>query len=397
MNHTIDPDLIHGVTEIEFTERGMRLHRLPGWVRRQYPDPQLLSMETQPSGVRLITRTTARTLELTTHSTRIAYRGARRARGTIDVIVNGELFSQETLSGGDVTEIDFRTMERSSSVGPPHTTTITGLPVGENEIEMWLPHNESVELLSSRSDAPLVTRSGHGPRWVHHGSSISHGSTAANPTGIWPAVAARIAGTQLHNLGFGGSALVDPFMARVIRDAPADVISLKLGINVVNTDAMRMRAFVPAVHGFLDTIRDGHPHTPIVVISPIFCGIHESTPGPGQVDTSTLGTDHVQFVATGHPDETDQGKLTLQTIRKELHTLISRRSTDTRLHYLDGLDLFGRRDALELPLPDGLHPNTDAHRRIGERFAEYAFGEGGPFAHARPSPTSDLSTDHDEE
>ncbi len=385
MNRAVDPDFIHGVTEIESTDRGMRLHRLPSWVRRQYSDPQLLSMETQPSGVHLIIRTSARTLDLTTHSARIAYRGARRARGSIDVIVNGELFARETLSGGDVTEIDFRTMERASSAGPPHTTTITGLPVGENEIQMWLPHNESVELLSLESDAPLFPRSGHGQRWVHHGSSISQGSNAVNPSRIWPAVAARIAGAQLNNLGFGGSALVDPFMARVIRDTPADVISLKLGINVVNTDAMRLRAFVPAVHGFLDTIRDGHPHTPIVVVSPIFCGIHESTPGPGRVDISTLGTDDVQFVATGDPDEIDQGKLTLQIIRKELHTLISRRSTDTNLHYLDGLDLFGPRDALELPLPDGLHPNADAHLCIGERFAAYAFGKDGPFADEHPT------------
>ncbi|KQV25217.1 hypothetical protein [Yonghaparkia sp. Root332] len=48
-------------------------------------------------------------------------------------------------------------------------------------------------------------------------------------------------------------------MARVIRNAPADVISVKVGVNVVDLDAMRLRSFVPAVHGFLDTIRDGHP------------------------------------------------------------------------------------------------------------------------------------------
>ena len=44
-----------------------------------------------------------------------------------------------------------------------------------------------------------------------------------------------------------------------MRDTPADLISVKLGINLVNTDLMRLRAFGPAVHGFLDTIRDGHP------------------------------------------------------------------------------------------------------------------------------------------
>ena len=33
-----------------------------------------------------------------------------------------------------------------------------------------------------------------------------------------------------------------------------DLISLKLGINLVNTDLMRLRAFGPAVHGFLDKV-----------------------------------------------------------------------------------------------------------------------------------------------
>ena len=43
---------------------------------------------------------------------------------------------------------------------------------------------------------------------------------------------------------------------------------------------MRRRAFTPAVHGFLDTIREGHPDTPLLVVSPILCPIHEDTPGP---------------------------------------------------------------------------------------------------------------------
>jgi lysophospholipase L1-like esterase len=183
----------------------------------------------------------------------------------------------------------------------------------------------------------------------------------------------------LWNLGFGGSALVDPFMARVIRDTPADVISVKLGINVVNLDAMRLRAFVPAIHGFLDTIRDGHPTTPLLLVSPIFCGIHESTPGPGAVDTATLGTDHVQFLATGDPGTVSQGRLTLEVIREELASVVERRAADPNLHYLDGTDLYGADDALELPLPDGLHPGPAGHQSIGQRFAAAVFAPDRPF------------------
>lgn len=78
----------------------------------------------------------------------------------------------------------------------------------------------------------------------------------------------RAGEVDLVNLGFSGNALLDPFTARAMRDAPADLISVKVGINIVNADVMRLRAFTPAVHGFLDTIREGHPTTPLLVVSP---------------------------------------------------------------------------------------------------------------------------------
>jgi hypothetical protein len=47
-----------------------------------------------------------------------------------------------------------------------------------------------------------------------------------------------------------------------MRDTPADVVSLELAINPVNTDLSRLRALGPAVHGLRDTSRDGHPDAP---------------------------------------------------------------------------------------------------------------------------------------
>ena len=379
----IDLRLIHGLAEVEFTDNGVRLHRLPAWVRHQFPDERLLAMESQPSGVRVVMRTTARTVELTMKTSRSAYRGIARPRGCLDIFVNGVFVDRDVLDGGDVIEIDLESGAVSSSTGPAHTTVVTGLPAGENRVEIWLPHQESVELLELRADGPVAEDVSPSPAWVHYGSSISQGSNATAPSEIWPAIAARRGNVALRNLGFGGSAMVDPFMARVIRDAPADYISVKLGINVVNLDAMGLRVFVPAVHGFLDTIRDGHPDTPIVVISPIFCGIHEVTPGPGAIDTTMLGAGQLQFIATGRPEDQAQGRLTLEVIRRELQSLVQRRAGDGHLHYLDGTTLYGAADAEELPLPDGLHPNAAAHSRIGERFAGYAFADDGPFRPAR--------------
>ena len=375
--------LIRGVAELEATDRGIRPHRLPGWVRAQFPDPRLLMMESQPSGARLVMATTARTVQLTCHATRLGFRGTDRPRGGVDLLVDGDRFAGAVLDGGDLIELDLETGATDFTAGTAHTLTFDGLPEGEKQIELWLPHNEAVDLIELRADEPVRPVESRGRVWVHHGSSISQGSNAAAPTRIWPAVAARsgnVSGNvELRNLGFGSNALVDPFAARVIRDAPADLISVKLGINVVNLDAMRLRTFVPAVHGFLDTIRDGHPDTPLLLISPIYCGIHEDTPGPGAVDPDTVGTDQIAFTAAGPSGDVQPGRLTLRVVRDALAELAEHRSDDPNLHYLDGTRLYGEADAADHPLPDALHPDTDTHLLIGRRFADYAFAPDGPF------------------
>ncbi len=184
---------------------------------------------------------------------------------------------------------------------------------------------------------------------------------------------------ELINLGLGGSALLDPFTARAMRDTPADLISVKIGINLVNLDLMRLRAFTPAVHGFLDTLRDGHPDTPLLVVSPILCPIHEDTPGPGAFDPEALATGRLRFQATGDPAERAAGKLTLRVIREELSRIVAQRTPeDPNLRYLDGRDLYGEQDHAELPLPDDLHPDAATHHRMGARFAELALGTPRP-------------------
>jgi hypothetical protein len=263
--------------------------------------------------------------------------------------------------------------------GPAGTVRFAGLPGREKDVEIWLPHNEMTQLVALRTDAPVEAAPDSDRRvWLHHGSSISHGSDAASPTTTWPALAASLAGADLINLGLGGNAMLDASTARAMRDTPADVISVKIGINLVNADAMRLRAFTPAVHGFLDTIREGHPTVPLLVVSPILCPMHEDVPGPTAPD---FGDGPIRFRATGDPAERAAGKLTLRVIRDELSRIVTQRAADDPgLHYLDGLSLYGEADSAELPMPDRLHPDAAAHRRIGERFADLAFGTGGPFA-----------------
>lgn len=379
--------LIRGAAELEHTANGVLPHRLPGWARAQCADPQLAMVEAQPSGVRLAFRTAATVIELDVHRSRTAYAGLpARPDGIIELVIDGGLAAHSVTSGGTTVTIDMATGVRTADTGSVHTARFADLPAEQKDVEIWLPHNEQIEVVELRANAAVdAGPSTRRPAWVHHGSSISHGSNAVRPTGIWPVVASQLTGVELVNLGFGGSALLDPFTARTIRDAPADVISVKLGINLVNTDLMRLRAFGPAVHGFLDTIRDGHPTTPLLVISPVFCGIHEDTPGPGAFDLDALRHGQLRFRATGDPAERAAGKLTLSVIRDELTRIVrERQAADTNLHYLDGRELYGERDASTHPLPDALHPDAESHRFMGERFARLGLVE----TLLRAAPTS---------
>ena len=375
--------LVRGALELEETPRGVLPHRLPAHARAQSGDPQLAMAESQPSGVRLALRTSATQIELDVIPTKLSYVGAPpRPDGVYDLVVDGVLVAQASALGGDLVTADLSTGAAEHQVGSVTTVRFEGLGDQPKDVEIWLPWNERTELVDLRTDAsvePLVPSGA--PVWVHHGSSISHGSDAASPTATWPAVAARLGGRELVNLGYAGSALLDQLTARTIRDTPADVISLKLGINVVNTDCMRLRAFGPAVHGFLDTIRDGHPTVPLLVVSPLLCPMHEETPGPGTFDVEALGEGTVRFQALGDPAEVSAGKLTLQVIREELAGIVAQRAaTDPAIHYLDGLTLYGEADHDALPLPDALHPDGETHRLIGRRFADAAFGPDGAFA-----------------
>src|SRR6476620_8729030 len=379
----ITADLLRGALDRERTAHGVLPHRLPAWAREQIPDEQLTMAEAQPAGVRLAFRTRASTVELDVLPTKMAYQGAPPSPdGVYDLLVDGRLAGRASASGGNVRTMDLATGTAVTRPGPVDTLRFTELAAGVKDVEIWLPHNEITELVALRTDATVDAAPDRGRRvWLHHGSSISHGSDAESPSTTWPALAASLGGVELVNLGFGGSALLDPFTARAMRDTPADLISVKIGINLVNTDLMRLRGFGPAVHGFLDTIREGHPTAPLLVVSPIYCPIHEDTPGPGAFDFDALGRGELRFVATGDPSERAAGKLTLRTIRDELARIVAQRATeDPHLHYLDGCDLYGEADHADLPLPDQLHPDAATHRLIGERFADRAFAADGPFA-----------------
>ena len=372
------PVAVRGAAELEPTPDGLRIHRLPAAARAKLPDDFIRMCELQPAGVRLVLRTAATRFELDVRALRTVSvnrppdgsDGPLPNAGRYDVVVDGVVVGSATADAYGTCRLDHATRQAQVSEAPVATVVVDGLPGREADVEVWLPYGEVTTLVALRADAPVSpSPTASGPRWVHHGSSISHGANADAPTSTWPVVAARRAGLDLVNLGFSGNAVLDPFTAQAIRDQAADLITLKIGINVVNHDCMRLRAFRPAVEGFLDIVRDGHPSTPVVVISPILCPMVEDCPGPTEVDTSSPD-DAMVFRTMGRPDELAHDKLSLRVIRQVLREVVDRRRAagDTALTYLDGLELYGQAEWESLPMPDLLHPDDAGQRHIGERF-----------------------------
>jgi hypothetical protein len=325
-------------------------------------------MVRMPSGVRLRFGTDSTRVGLSFHATNLVTPPNARRPVPFNLETGGELRRAESTAGNTIVLNPARPGEFELRRGEADTIWFEDLPAQEKVCELWLPHNAFVSLDSLHLDDGAALKGAGAdprPRWIHYGSSISHCMEAEQPALTWPAVAGRLAGANLTSLGFGGQCHLDQFVARTIRDSDADVISIKTGINVINMDSMRERVFEPALHGFLDTIREGKPDTPIVLVSPIFCPSAEDHPGP------TVPNGNGRFVTIPGSAEIRAGCMTLGTVRKIIARVVERRrdAGDRHVHYLDGLTLFGAGDAGDLP--DDLHPNPQGYVRMGERFAPH--------------------------
>jgi hypothetical protein len=366
-------DLV-GALDCEVSATGLSPRRLPAWTRPQIPDLFMDFVVQMPSGVRLRFRTSSSVVELEVLLTQLRVGPNELQPSAFDLVVDGRSAGQVRTTTGNVLNIDLmRPDDVVLDVGEPATIRYDGLGDGMKDIEIWLPQAATVELRALRIDDGAVIEPApppQGRRWVHYGSSISHCLEAASPTQTWPAVAARAAEVELISLGFGGQCMLDQFVARTVRDLEPDVISLKVGINVVNGDTMRERAFGPALHGFLDTIRERLPNTPILVVSPIYCPPAEDKPGP------TIPGPNGKFTVVDGLDALRSTCLTLEKVRAAIAQIVGARrdAGDTNLHYLDGLELFGPDDVADLP--DHLHPNAAGYVRMGDRFAALGFGAG---------------------
>jgi len=334
-------------------------------------------MVTLGTGVRIAFRTDAPWIELDVMPTGFEVIGSPPPVVAYDLVVDGTRVDRRPVDFGTRLVLDLATLDVSVRAAPAGTVRFDDLGDAMKSVELWLPQSAASELRALRVpdgahvEAPVHARR----RWVHYGSSISHCVEAHGPSDVWPAVAARLGDVELLQLAFAGQCQLDQFVARTIGAQAVDLISCKVGINVVNANSLTERTFPSALHGFLDTVREHHPEVPLLVASPIICPMVETHPGPTVPD----GAGGFRIVEGG-PPELRATDLTLERIRTIVAEVVAGRQAqgDDRLHHLDGLALFGPADVGDLP--DGLHPNGDGYLRMGERFAAHAFAPGGPFA-----------------
>lgn len=224
----------------------------------------------------------------------------------------------------------------------------------EKGVELWLPQVGQFRLRHLKLDrgATIVPVQDTRPRWITYGSSITQCGAAESPTQTWPAIVARGRGLNLTCLGYGGNCHLDPLIATMIRDQPADCISLSVGINIYGGATLSARTFRWNLIGFIHIIREKHPDTPLIVMSPIFSPPRESTPN-----------------AVG---------LTLEIMRDEVaHAVrLLQEHGDHRIYYVNGLDVLG--PTFAHLLPDGLHPNAKGYKALGRNYLEQAIARYYP-------------------
>lgn len=320
-------EIFEGCVSVEKTETGQKPWRLPHDKRALFATPgdALVDRLETTSGVRLHFKTNARTICL-----EVDQKNMKENPGRYDLVIDNQLV-QSVAVNQDNGKIAYE-----------------NLPQGENVVEIWLPVFCGVTVKSLKVDdaADAVVVPDERLKWITYGSSITHCGAAHSPCRTWPATAARHHSLNLTSLGVGGNCHIEAMVARMIRDLPADLITLKLGINVQGGSSMSPRTFKIAIIGFIETIREKHPTTPIAVISPIISPPREETDN-----------------AVG---------LSLTKMRVEAEDAVKRiieTDNDQKLMYFSGLDVFGE-DLVGPRLPDNLHPDGDGYEIMGQNVAD---------------------------
>ncbi len=206
---------------------------------------------------------------------------------------------------------------------------------GDGRAIIYLPEGMRPSISSVAPVGGSIEPAPPQPRWVVYGDSIAEGWVASAPAGAWPAVAGRGLGLDVVNLGYAGAARGEIVSAEQIAGLSADVISISHGTNCWTRIPHSAGMMREATRAFLDVVRQGHPRTPVVVVSPVIRPDAEETP-------NRLGA-------------------TLVDLRGAVEEVTEQRMAagDDALHLVRGRPILSADH-----LPDGIHPGDEGHRLL---------------------------------
>jgi lysophospholipase L1-like esterase len=273
-----------------------------------------------PVGVRLEFTGDAATVEIEyrTETAELGFRG--EGAGTTFALFRGEALVSEAKAA-----LGAGTLRLAAGRGPGRAV-------------VYLPEAMRPTLLALRAAGGAISPAPRQPRWLCYGDSIAEGWKASAPAWAWPAQVGRRHGLDVVNLGYAGAARGELASAEEIASLAADVISISHGTNCWTRTPHGEALFAEGLRAFLAIVREGHPRTPIVALSPILRVDAEAKP-------NRLGA-------------------TLADLRAAFERVVQERigAGDDRLVLVPGRELVP-----ESELPDGIHPDDAGHARIASR------------------------------
>jgi lysophospholipase L1-like esterase len=214
-----------------------------------------------------------------------------------------------------------------------------GQPQVMREITLYLSLYSPVKVLEIGLDKDAVQESSTpfalSAPVVFYGTSITQGGCASRAGMSYQAILGRQLNLNHVNLGFSGNGKGEAVVARAVAELDAAVFVLDFAQNNSDVDSLA-QVYDP----FIGILREKHPDTPIVAITPIYAASEAS------------------------------GSQRNEQMRALIRKVVSRRiaAGDAHLQLVEGTDLLGpsRVDGLV----DGTHPNDLGFQWMAEGLAD---------------------------
>ncbi|MBI4875008.1 MAG: SGNH/GDSL hydrolase family protein [Acidobacteria bacterium] len=314
-----------------YGENGGELFRLPLRLKDSLPKA-VWDLGQSPSGGRIRFRTDSARLAI-----RLEYPSAPNMRNMhafgqtgVDLYVDGVYRSTAT-AGND------------SKPGVSAEFVYFDLPGGprtEREATLYLPLYKPVKVLAVGVDKQARLSRARpfalDKPVVFYGTSITQGGCASRPGMSYQAILGRMLNLDFVNLGFSGNGRGEPEVARMVAEIDAACFVLDFAQNNKSVESLR-EVYEP----FMKTLRDKHPNTPLLAITPISSAAERLGPAGER----------------------------LEAMRSHIRLAVAKRIAegDSRLQLVEGTDLLGP-DRLD-GLVDGTHPNDLGFQWMAEGLA----------------------------